>query len=173
MARPANTVEDFFACINTQNGNKSKCWPWEGKDIKDGRGYFSFGGRRWIVYRLMYALVHGQQDLSSKVFIRHKCDNSLCCNPEHLELGSQSDNEQDKNKRDRAGLPVHIVKEIKLLLDRTSWSQQRIADHVTQRTGTNVSRSAVRDIYNGARRTQIDDAQTLDEQFTGDDNGIT
>ncbi|KXV49431.1 hypothetical protein AD945_04310 [Gluconobacter albidus] len=31
--------------------------------------------------------------------VRHKCDRPLCCNINHLELGSQSDNNQDKVKR--------------------------------------------------------------------------
>ena len=170
MGRPANTVEDFFTHIDTKGGDKSQCWPWTGKDIKDGRGYFSFRGKRWIVYRLMYVLVHGKDSLDSKTFVRHKCDNSLCCNPEHLEPGSQSDNEQDKYVRDRAGLPVAIVKEIKLLLERTSWSQQRIAEHVSGRTGTAVSRSAVRDIALGVRRARIDEAKTTEELYGVDEN---
>ena len=30
--------------------------------------------------------------------VRHKCDNRLCINPEHLELGTQKDNTHDKSR---------------------------------------------------------------------------
>ena len=55
--------------------------------------------------------------------VRHKCDNKLCINPEHLELGTLADNIQDKVKRNRcakgekvstAKLNEEQVKEIRL-----------------------------------------------------------
>lgn len=39
------------------------------------------------------------------VIIRHKCDNPGCCNPEHLESGTQKDNVADMFSRGRANRP--------------------------------------------------------------------
>ena len=33
--------------------------------------------------------------------MRHKCDNPKCLNPEHLEIGTQSDNTKDRDERNR------------------------------------------------------------------------
>lgn len=40
--------------------------------------------------------------------VRHKCDNPRCINPEHLELGTYSDNTQDmlKRKRNKTIVPL-------------------------------------------------------------------
>ena len=35
----------------------------------------------------------------------HKCDNPICCNPNHLEPGSIKDNNIDCNEKDRRNLP--------------------------------------------------------------------
>lgn len=35
----------------------------------------------------------------------HKCDNPVCCNPDHLEIGTQKDNLDDMRRKGRAGRP--------------------------------------------------------------------
>ena len=164
-----NTVEDFFAQIDTREGDEKQCWPWMGdaSTLYKDRGYFSYEGKRWLVYRLMYFLVNGEiperNAMDEQLVIRHKCDNSLCCNPKHLVLGTRSENEQDKYLNDRAGLPVAVVREVKRLLQTTDYSQEFIANYVGQRYNTDVSRSAVRDIKLGLRRANIDDSKTSQE----------
>lgn len=159
----ANRIDDLFRYIDTKNGDTSVCWPWEGPrgGRANDRGYFSFQGQRWLAYRLVYTMIKG--DIPDGHVVRHKCDNSLCCNPEHLELGTQSDNEHDKYRRDRAGLPVMVVREIQRLLSSSQrLRQQDIAEIVSTRYKMSVSREAVRNIKLGLRRNQKD-AMTTDE----------
>lgn len=166
-----NTIEDLFLLIDTKGGDDKQCWPWQGgaSSLHKDRGYFQFEGKRWLAYRLMYTLVNGE--IPEGKVVRHKCDNSLCCNPKHLELGTQSENENDKYLNDRAGIPVAVVREIKRLLQTTDATQQVIADYVSKRYNYNISRSAVRNIKLGLRRTNIDNARTAGEVagFTLDD----
>ena len=159
----ANTIEDLFANINTQGGDDTQCWPWQGgaSSLYKDRPYFQYEGKRWLAYRLMYTLVNGE--IPEGKVIRHKCDNSLCCNPKHLVPGTKSENENDKYENDRAGLPVAVVREVKRLLQTTSATQQTIASYVSKRYNYDVSRSAVRNIKLGLRRTTIDKARTAGE----------
>ena len=159
----ANTIEDLFALIDTKGGDDTQCWPWQGgaSSLHKDRGYFQFEGKRWLSYRLLYTLVNGE--IPEGKVVRHKCDNSLCCNPKHLQLGNQSENENDKYLNDRAGLPVAVVREIKRLLQTTNATQQAIADYVSKRYNYDVSRSAVRNIKLGIRRNNIDNARTASE----------
>ena len=159
----ANTIEDLFANINTQGGDDTQCWPWQGgaSSLYKDRPYFQYEGKRWLAYRLMYTLVNGE--IPEGKVIRHKCDNSLCCNPKHLIPGTKSENENDKYENDRAGLPVAVVREVKRLLQTTSATQQTIAQYVSKRYNYDVSRSAVRNIKLGLRRTTIDKARTAGE----------
>jgi hypothetical protein len=159
----ANTIEDLFANIDTKGGDDTQCWPWQGgaSSLYKDRPYFQYEGQRWLAYRLMYTLVNGP--IPEGKVIRHLCDNSLCCNPKHLMPGTKSENENDKYQNDRAGLPVAVVREIKRLLQTTNATQQTIAEYVSQRYNYNVSRSAVRNIKLGLRRTTIDKARTAGE----------
>jgi hypothetical protein len=158
-----NTIEDLFANIDTKGGDDTQCWPWIGgaSSLYKDRGYFQYEGKRWLAYRLMYTLVHGE--IPEGKVIRHLCDNSLCTNPKHLMPGTKSENETDKYENDRAGLPVAVVREIKRLLQTTDATQQTIATYVSKRYNYDVSRSAVRNIKLGLRRTTIDKARTAGE----------
>ena len=39
------------------------------------------------------------------MFVCHTCDNPSCCNPEHLFLGTQKDNNADRAKKNRSYRP--------------------------------------------------------------------
>lgn len=64
-------------------------------------------------------------EIPEGLVVRHKCDVRACINPEHLELGTVQDNNNDRIKRDRtprgediycSKLNVNQVKAIKFLL---------------------------------------------------------
>jgi hypothetical protein len=42
------------------------------------------------------------------LFVLHTCDFGLCCNPEHLYLGTQADNVADIQKRKRGNPPCGV-----------------------------------------------------------------
>jgi hypothetical protein len=104
--RPANTPEVLWSKVDIRGPDD--CWPWKGH--RNHQGY----GRTWIndvayyAHRVIYDLANpgvierkGPRSHADKGFIRHKCDNPSCCNPAHMETGSNQDNMDDKVKRNR------------------------------------------------------------------------
>lgn len=77
----------------------TSCWIWFGQRDKHGYGILNSGDGHFFVHRLMYRRFKG--NLSEHLIIRHKCDNSNCCNPDHLVPGTQADNMLDAAQRGR------------------------------------------------------------------------
>jgi len=109
-----NSETDIFLKINMCDGDKTKCWEWKTNAKgggRDNRPYFDFDNKKHLAYRFVYALVYGT--IPKDKVVRHKCDNQRCCNPYHLELGTQQENIQDKVDRERTGLPKKVVQSIR------------------------------------------------------------
>lgn len=83
-------------------------WLW-GRDEK-GYGLMWFEGTTRRVHRVAYCLANGLSlsDIKGLV-VRHKCDNPGCCNPDHLEEGSQKENVEDMFLRGRDNRPMGEV----------------------------------------------------------------
>lgn len=82
------------------------CTEWLWSRFPDGYGRIKHKGRDVPVHRLAYCQANGIDMESIKgLVVRHKCDNKGCCNPDHLEIGSQRDNMRDKIERGRANSP--------------------------------------------------------------------
>ena len=76
------------------------CWIWTGRArLNYGYGAVRRNGRTIGAHRLAYQLHHGS--IPAGMSVRHTCDNTACCNPAHLLLGSQSDNMKDAAVRGR------------------------------------------------------------------------
>jgi hypothetical protein len=90
-----------------------ECWPWASLSKIDGYGVIGIGGRgtgKILAHRLAYLLAHGVipgRDEYHGTVVRHACDNRLCCNPAHLEIGSQADNVRDMDSRERRVVVAH------------------------------------------------------------------
>lgn len=85
------------------------CWIWTAGVDKDGYGKFTLtlpriGGKQQQVsvraHRIAYLLTVGP--LAGDQLVRHSCDTPACCNPKHLEPGSQVDNVADRVARGRS-----------------------------------------------------------------------
>ena len=82
-----------------RTNRESGCWEWIG--CKDGSGYglISLNGKMVKTHRLAWELTYGS--IPNGLFVCHHCDNPACINPEHLFLGTNKDNMQDKIKKGR------------------------------------------------------------------------
>lgn len=91
-------------------------------------------GKTLRVHRYVYELNHGK--VSNDIVIRHKCDNTLCINVEHLEVGTHQDNMRDMVERGRsargtknrsAKLNEDQIREIFLLIEEGKKTMKEIA----------------------------------------------
>lgn len=83
---------------------ESGCWEWNGPRAKTGHPYgrTTYKSVPWAAHRLAYSKWVGP--IPEGLVVRHKCDNPPCINPDHLEIGTQADNNRDARERGRARL---------------------------------------------------------------------
>lgn len=55
--------------------------------------------RRFAAHRLAWMIERGP--IPDDMFVCHKCDEKLCCNVDHLFLGTEEDNRMDMYRKDR------------------------------------------------------------------------
>jgi hypothetical protein len=82
---------------NTIIDPNTGCYLWVGYMVENGYGQTSLNYHCYKVHRLSAHIFLGL-DLSSNLFVLHKtsCPNKNCWNPEHLYIGTQSDNMKDR-----------------------------------------------------------------------------
>jgi hypothetical protein len=89
--------EKFWNRVKMSPGDG--CWEWGAG--RDGRNYgqMNVDGRPRKASRLAYESAYGPFDDS--LCVLHKCDNPPCCRPDHLFLGTKTDNAADRGAKNR------------------------------------------------------------------------
>lgn len=175
-----NLPTDVFKYIKL--GEPHECWPWTGQPNKDGIPYFSLDGRKVIAYRLVYKLTHPEWDIDNpRELLRHQCtdelgrpiDNPLCCNPDHVIPGTHVENMLDMVLRGRQGLTKDMVRAIlRMKEEHPDLTHKQIADRISYKFETNVSRQCVTDLLAGNRHRELRNAIDQ-EQRAIDESGQT
>lgn len=140
MAR-SNVPSDVFKSIDTHGNDPDVCWEWTGYlSGSDGRGYFTIDKKRHLAHRYVFEMFNGP--IPDKQVVRHKCNNPKCCNPEHLQLGTQGDNEEDKYTSDRWGYTKEMVLQMRRY-SKMGMSYRAIADRINKEFDVQISFSGV------------------------------
>ena len=81
------------------------CWLFTGCVNNTGYCQIRHNGKTMLAHRVAYELITGEEPNG---VLLHTCDTPLCCNPEHLTVGTQRDNLQDMRNKGRGVNPPHV-----------------------------------------------------------------
>lgn len=95
-------IQRFWAKVAI-TANPDKCWEWQGSRRNFGYGvlHTTIDGQKWkFAHRIAYYLYYKVNP--QELCVCHKCDNPGCCNPNHLFLGTRTENALDRTRKGRS-----------------------------------------------------------------------
>lgn len=95
-------IERFWGKVDVRS--KDECWEWLGRKDLMGYGQFDIDRMVWKAHRAMYRIMVGYPF----GMVLHKCDNTSYVNPNHIYLGTHSDNVMDALDRSSPGRPPNL-----------------------------------------------------------------
>jgi hypothetical protein len=105
---PIPPIDRVMGRVNIDR--ETGCWNWTGSTNSAGYGVIGIGSRVdksckiVTVHRLVWQ--HEKGSIPESFCVCHHCDNRKCVNPEHLFLGTNQDNVDDKERKNRSNHPV-------------------------------------------------------------------
>lgn len=93
-------AERFWSKVERTEG----CWIWRGSYFSNGYGAFWRSGQNRKANRVAWTLEKGEIPVG--LYVCHRCDNPKCVRPDHLFLGTPTDNVRDMMAKGRNRPPV-------------------------------------------------------------------
>ncbi|WP_223643966.1 HNH endonuclease [Corallococcus sp. EGB] len=97
-----NIAERFWEKVRKGEG----CWEWTLAHLR-GYGVFTANGKHLRAHRVAWELTNGP--IPEGVLVCHHCDNPGCVRPDHLFLGSNADNNADRDSKGRQARGAKVV----------------------------------------------------------------
>lgn len=97
-------------CSKIKIDESDRCWEWSGAPNRFGYRLMKIGGRdgvNFFSHRISYSLFVGR--IPQGLCVCHKCDNPACVNPNHLWLGTKTENTADRHAKGRSRGPVGMA----------------------------------------------------------------
>ena len=83
---------------------QTPCWIWTAYKNKDGYGRFGVGDKILSAHRVVWTFTHcpiPNDNSPHGICVLHRCDLTSCVNPDHLFIGTQTDNIRDRESKGR------------------------------------------------------------------------
>jgi len=114
--KPRNVLDRFWEKVDVRSPDE--CWNWKGRKNEFGYGLFDLMQIPKRAHRVIWELLNGP--ISEGKQVLHKCDNKSCVNPDHLYLGTHTDNVMDILDRNLpVGQPPKLYNEEVWLIRKT------------------------------------------------------
>jgi len=141
---------------------ETRCWHWIGA-IDHGYGKFRLGKKTIPAHRASLFLFRGGEVIPGKNLACHKCDNTICVNPDHLFWGTHQDNVDDKMKKGRhntgrgmAHTNARLTDENILMIRHSDKTSEQLAkEYGVAASNINAIRSGKRWAHIGGPMTKI------------------
>jgi hypothetical protein len=109
-----NLEERFWEKVDKSSSdifyNGTRCWEWIGAINSKGYGHIGVDRKTITAHRISWILTFGEVSnlpnaKAHGTCILHHCDNRICVRPDHLFLGTNFDNVQDRTQKGRSNRP--------------------------------------------------------------------
>lgn len=97
-----NLWSRFWSKVRFSSG----CWEWTGTKSSYGHGRFKIHGKLYSPHRIS-AEFFGVE-IPDGYFVCHHCDNPSCVRPQHLFVGTRSDNMKDSRRKGRSRSEMYL-----------------------------------------------------------------
>jgi hypothetical protein len=96
---PTTVGDKEYILLRIEHDPNGGCWLWSGRIGSHGYGAASGQRCHKDAHRLSYSAFKGE--IPTGLHVLHKCDVRCCVNPDHLFVGTQSDNMRDMHAKGR------------------------------------------------------------------------